>query len=259
MRVQNESSTIFEDDVNLYDLWRRVVKKRKIVIGLFIMAIVFSTVLSLLLPRVYRGEVILKVNIKDSISSPKELIDLFGKIDRERIKRIFAKNHETVRKVMMSEIKGSADKLKVTIDSRNPDSIQDSLIEIAEYMNNSPETKFLTDLSRERLTKQLEEISQVILQSEVLVRGLEKMLKEGRLLPVGFNPIDLSRKVSDLRMEKLYIEQTLTNLKAIKIIEPPFISREACKSKGRSKHWHSRLIKSSGGCFISSPIGIRRE
>lgn len=141
------------------------------------------------------------------------------------------KNNEFVAGVNLIEIKGSTDKLKLTIDSSRREKINDSINEMIEYLSNIPEIKHIIEQQRVKIIKQIEEISLVIRQSEVLVISLEKMLKNERLLPVGFNPIELNRKASDLKVEKLVMEQSLKNLEAIKMVEPPYVFRNPVKPR----------------------------
>jgi capsular polysaccharide biosynthesis protein len=39
------------------------------------------------------------------------------------------------------------------------------------------------------------------------------LLKAGKLVPVGFNPIELNKRISDIRMEKFQTEQIIRRLK----------------------------------------------
>lgn len=191
---------------------------------------VVAGVVSFLMPKIYRGEVIVKVNIKATIT-PKEFIEIVGKMGDEKKANIFIKNHDSVGDVKITEIRGSTDKLRIIIDSTRPEDIQSCFTEIVEYMNNSPEAKLFIEQTKERLSKEIEEISVLIAQSEALVKALEKTLKDGKLVAVGFNPIELNRKASDLKIEKLNLEHQLINLKAVKIIEGPSISKKPVKPK----------------------------
>ena len=54
-----------EDEINLYDYWKVIVKRKRLIIGLFVIAILASAIISFLMPKIYRGEVILKLPTKE--------------------------------------------------------------------------------------------------------------------------------------------------------------------------------------------------
>jgi capsular polysaccharide biosynthesis protein len=81
------------------------------------------------------------------------------------------------------------------------------------------------------LLKQREELSKVIESSKELVRTYDTLIKTGRLIPVGFNPVDLNKRISDIKIEKLHVEQTLERLKGIEMGAEPYISGKPVKPK----------------------------
>ncbi|MEW6070704.1 MAG: Wzz/FepE/Etk N-terminal domain-containing protein, partial [Candidatus Thermoplasmatota archaeon] len=158
---QQEKPAIYEDEINLYDYCKVIVKRKSLIIGLFLVAILASAIISFLMPKIYRGEVVLKLTTKELTTkelttkelTTKELLSIIGKPDGERIKTILPKTHNFVSGITLNELKGSADKLQVFIESKNPDRIPDIIAELVEYMNNYPLIKRYVEQEKERLLK----------------------------------------------------------------------------------------------------------
>lgn len=222
-----------EGMINLYDFCKAIGRRKKFILTLMLVGVISAGAVSLLMPKIYRGEASLRVNLKDVVSPSinKEVIDIIGNTEKEKMQRIFPGNYSRISEVKISEIKGSNDKIRVTIETSDPTKIGDELREFVMYVNNIPDIKYLIDLRREKLKKQIDEVALAIEKSETLITTLEKMMKEGKLLPVGFNPIELNKKATDLKVEKLDYEQGLANLAGIKMMENPFISKEAVKPR----------------------------
>jgi hypothetical protein len=76
MNIQPESEMISEDEINLYDYWKVLVKRKKILIGIFLVPLGIVTIISLSLPRYYRGESEITIpaipaqNIVSAITAP---------------------------------------------------------------------------------------------------------------------------------------------------------------------------------------------
>lgn len=226
---QQEKPAIYEDEINLYDYCKVIVKRKSLIIGLFLVAILASAIISFLMPKIYRGEVVLKLTTKELTT--KELLSIIGKPDGERIKTILPKTHNFVSGITLNELKGSADKLQVFIESKNPDRIPDIIAELVEYMNNYPLIKRYVEQEKERLLKQSEELSKIIEDSTELKNNYKKMLTAGRLIPIGFNPIDLDKRLSDLKIEKIVVEQAIRNLKGMEIVGQLYVSRNPVKPR----------------------------
>ncbi|BCB96345.1 hypothetical protein JZK55_12670 [Dissulfurispira thermophila] len=105
---QQERPETYEDEINLYDYWKVIVKRKSLIIGLFLVVTVASSIISLLMPKIYRGEVVLKL---PAITS-KELLSVIGKIDAEKVKNILPTTHHLIADVKLNALKDSADKLQ---------------------------------------------------------------------------------------------------------------------------------------------------
>jgi len=80
MNPQEQVPLNYEDEINLYDLWKVIVKRKAIIIGLFFISILSAAVITFNMPKIYRGEAILSVRV----FPPKEIVSIVGKMDAEK-------------------------------------------------------------------------------------------------------------------------------------------------------------------------------
>jgi len=78
------------DEINLID-YIQVIRKRKwlIIFGTFICMIV-AGVVSLLMPKIYRGEATFKITAK-------EMVSIIGNLDKEKLKQVLPKTYNLVK------------------------------------------------------------------------------------------------------------------------------------------------------------------
>jgi capsular polysaccharide biosynthesis protein len=222
----------YSDEINLYDFWKAIIKRKRLIVGIFLIAVISTTVISFLMPKIYRGEAVINILLYEAIPA-KELSDMIGKIDKEKRKYILSKTYSSVSDITFKTMKDSKDKVIVIIDAKNVDDIPKILSELVDYLNNIGVVKLNVNEEKERLEKKSTELSNVIYASTGLLDTYHNLLKSGKLLPVGFNPIDLNRKVADIKLEKLAVEQAILRLKdgGIGIASQLYISNIPVKPK----------------------------
>ena len=231
-----------EDEINLYDYWKVIVKRKSLIIGLFLVAVLASAIISFLTSKIYRGEVILKLPAKELTSkeltskeltskelTSKELFSIIGKIDAEKVKNFLPKTHRLITSIKLDALKDSTDKLRLVIEAKNTDDISSAMTEFVGYLNNFPLINRSVEEERQRLLIQSEELSKVIKDSEEFAEIRKKLLREGKLILLGFNPVEISKRMSDLKIEKLGVEQSLQRPKSVEIIEKPYILKNPVK------------------------------
>jgi uncharacterized protein involved in exopolysaccharide biosynthesis len=52
---QHDKPTTHEDEINLYDYWKTIAKRKRLIIGLFLASIIITALASLLMPKVYQA------------------------------------------------------------------------------------------------------------------------------------------------------------------------------------------------------------
>jgi len=255
-----------EDEINLYDYWKVIVKRKSLIIGLFLVAVLASAIISFLTSKIYRGEVILKLPAKELTSkeltskeltskelTSKELFSVIGKIDAEKI---LPTTHHLVSDVKLNVLKDSTDKLMLIIEAKNTDDISSAMTEFVGYLNNFPLINRSVEEERQRLLKQSEELSKVIEQPNKLAEAYEKLLQAGKYVPmgfnlVGFNPVDVRKKISDMKVEKFIIEQALNRPKGVEMIEKPYILKNPVKPSIKKNIILAGIASLFAGIFLA--------
>lgn len=230
MEQQNRE---YNDEINLYDFWKVIVKRKMLIIGLFIVVVVSTAIGSFLMPDIYRGQACLLVIINSEIIKAKEITDFIGKIDREKQLSLVPKSDPNINQIKFNAIKDSKNKIIVTIDARKIDDIPKSLSEIVGYLNNMDIIKSEVSRNKAILLKQSAELSDLIKSSPDLLATYHKLFKAGKLATMGFNPVEVSRRISDIKVELLGIEQQLSRLNngGIEIAAQPYISNKPVSPK----------------------------
>ena len=227
MNTQNKEHSAYEDEINLMDYFQ-VIRKRKwlIILGTLICMIV-AAIISLLMPKIYRGEAIFK--IARGIPTAKEMVSIIGKLDEEKLKQVLPETYNLKNSIKLNALRDSVDKFQLIIETERVDDIPIAISMVVEYINNNPLIRQSVEEDKERLLKQTEELSKVIESSKELVKAYDNLIKTGRL--IGFNPIELNKRISDIKIEKLQVEQALKRLKGIEMLTQPNISSKPVKPK----------------------------
>ncbi len=151
------------DEINLYDLWKVIVDGKRIIIGVSVVAIIATTIISLRMPKIYRCEALLNILQteeflgKKEIIQAKEIVDIIGNIDREKRTKIFPKTYASVTNLKLRSIKDSRDMLFVTVEAKNVDLIGKALLEVTDYINNFDIVKITIKEEKEKLLKKSSE------------------------------------------------------------------------------------------------------
>lgn len=256
----------YSDDINLYDLWKVIVRRRRLIVGLCLVTVISTTIISFLMPKIYRGEAVLSIWQNEVVSmslmaekegmSQKEIIpardiaEIIGNIDKDKKIKILPKTHASVTDIKLRLLKETKDKFIVIIDAKNIDDIPKALTELLDYINNFGVVKLAVKDEREKLINRSTELSEVVQSSYDLSDTYHKLLKAGKLLPVGFNPIDLNKKIADIKLEKLMVEQALQRLNngGVRIDSQQYVSDSPISPK-------KKLMVSFAG-VVSLIVGI---
>jgi capsular polysaccharide biosynthesis protein len=230
MEQQNRENN---DEINLYDLWKVIAKRKKLIIGLFIVIVGLTAIVSFLMPDIYRGEAGLLVILKSEVITAKEITDLIGRIDDEKQLRMVPKSYSNVTHIKLNDIKDSKNIIAVTIDAKKIDDIPKALSEVVGYLNNMDVIKSTVSRDKEMLLKQSAELSDLIKSSPDLLATYHKLFSAGKLSTMGFNPIDVNKSISNIKVELLGVEQQISRLNngGIEIAAQPYISSRPVSPK----------------------------
>ena len=270
MEQQNRE---YDNEINLYDFWKVIAKRKKLIIGLFIVIVVSTAIVSLFMPKVYRGEINLSVmdnsaslnidinnrNIlivkraEDAKEIAKEIIDIMGSIDNGKKKLILPKTYISVKSVKLRALKEAKNKIVATIDAKSTDDIPVVISELVDFLNNMEFMKASLKEEREILTQRSIELSNILKTAPDLLVAYNKLIREGKLTTFGFNPIELNKRIVDIKIEKLAVEQALSSLKngSIQIMTPPYISNKPVSPKILQNVFVAGIISLLLGVFLA--------
>ncbi|MCD6490101.1 MAG: hypothetical protein J7K20_05180 [Thermodesulfobacterium sp.] len=231
-----QMSPEYEDEINLYELWKVIVKRKKLIIGLFVIAILASAIISLLMPKIYRGEVVFRLTTLPAT----EFINMIDKIDtKENIKRIFPNTAHLITDVKLKEIKisrkeVSQDKLRLVIEAKNREILPKSIKEFIAYLNDIPLIERLIEERRQRLLVEIKEIDHTIARLTKRIENYDKLLKTGKINFLGFNLAEDEKSVLNLKIRRVSVQQALDMLnrfRAVEMVDKPRISENPVKPK----------------------------
>ena len=242
MNTKLESEIILEDEINLYDYWKVLVKRKKILIGIFLIPLVIVTIVSLSLPRYYRGESEISI---PAITAP-NIVKLIGDIDNTQKVKIFTNNPGAIKSVSASLPKKSTDKVNIIIEAKTADIIPQAFKDIYSNIYMLPEIKeeiaiiqAETDLKTERIMEETDLKIKKLIEARkanlIFLNDMSDMIKKRKLPYITFNPADLVRKDVDLSLEIINLQQVKKdmikkkklNVKVtVGILAPPSITKQ---------------------------------
>ncbi|MBU2055196.1 MAG: hypothetical protein KKC25_09505 [Proteobacteria bacterium] len=266
MNTKLESEIIADDEINLYDYWKVLVKRKKILIGIFLVPLVIVTIVSLSLPRYYRGE--------GEISNPAlpapNIVRLIGSIDDAQKVKIFANNSGAIKSVSISIPKKSTDKINILVDAKTADIMPQAFKDIFNYINNLHEIKeeiariqAETDLKTERLIEetdfQIKRLIETMKANLVFLNQITEMMKKRQMPFVSVNPADLIKKDIDLSLEIMRLQRAKTDMmmkkaQNVKVtagtLGPPSITKQPTNSRIKQIIMITGLLSLFAGIFV---------
>lgn len=260
MDSRNREHLAYEDEISRYDYWKVIVKRKKLIIGLFIVSIVSATVISLLSPmyETYKGEVLLDlkmhtkepkiVQLVDRGIRAKELIIIIGELNRERLKIILPKTHNSVKSIKLGTFENSEYILQISIIGKSDESVADAISEMVNYIKNFPSIKTDLEIEKEKLLEYLEELSNTIEVLKKEKRIYEALRKQGRIQAISYNPIYM--QISDLMSEKILVENIIKNLN-VKVVGQSYASKYSAHSNLKKNIVLAGLLSLLIGIFLS--------
>lgn len=207
------------------------------------------------MPKIYRGDAVLRIpqfEIASSNISSKDLLDLIGKIDKERKAKLLPKTFDSIADIKLNAFKDSKDKIEVVIDSIDKNAIVTATSELIDYMNSIDLVKSTVKEEQEKLLKRTTELTSVLSASKEIFETYGKLLKAGKLVPIGFNPIELNKRISDISLEKQITEQSLQRLSGgVRIARQVDIRNNPVKPRIKMNFALSGIVSLFLGCFLA--------
>lgn len=263
MNLKQENEIIAEDEINLYEYWKIMVKRKKILLGIFLVPVIIAVIIAAIIPRYYRGE----GEITNPLIPAQNIVGLVGNIDDAKKNIIFTNNSAAIKSVLVSLPKKATDKVSVIIDAKTADIMPQAFKDIFDYISNLPEVKYEierinaeTDLKIPILDFKIKKLIEARKANLVFLSQITEMIKRRQLSIVNINPADLIEKDGDISLEIKNLEQTKSD--AIKkkelldvkvsagILAPPSITKQPSNEKIKQSIIITVILSLMAGIFV---------
>lgn len=199
------------DEVNLYDYWKILVKWKNIFLGILLITLVLVTIVSLIMPRYYRGEseisIPVPVSNTSSVITAPNIVNLVGNIDDIKKNKIFPNNSGAIKSVIISIPKKSTDKVSIIIDAKTVDIIPQALNDVCDYIINIPEIKDKIDKINVETDFKIQKLTEAKKANLIFLNQITDMMMKKQITLVNVNPADLIKKDAEISLEIKNLEQ----------------------------------------------------
>jgi hypothetical protein len=263
MNIKPESEIISEDQINLYDYWKIIVKRKNIFIGIFLVPLVIVTIISLNLPSYYRGESEISFPAlpasNTSIITAPNIVSFIGNIDDTKKVKIFANNSGAIKNVLISLSKNTTDKINIIIDAKTVDIMPQAFKDVFDYISNLPVIKNEIAKAVEQTDLKIKNLNEVRKANLIFLNQMTDMMKKRQLQFININPADLIMKDGDLSLEIINLQHSKTELMKKKelnvkvnavILGPPTITKQPSNAQIKRIIIITCIISFLAGIFI---------
>jgi hypothetical protein len=198
-----ECENIPEDEINLYDYWKVLVKRKTVFIGIFLIPLVIVAAVSLILPRYYRGE----CEIINPVIPSQQIVGLIGTIDAAKIAQVFTTTPDAIRSVSLSIPKAST-KITIAIESNAVDVFPQAFQDLDRFIHGLREIREELSRINNQADMQMEALVEARKANLLFLNHINSMIKKGILSSISINPADLIKKDADLSVEIMNLQRT---------------------------------------------------
>src|SRR5687767_824995 len=203
------------DEVNLLVYWKMILRRKWLLLSVFFVVTLATAILSLVLPKVYRGDFFIKIYNDDSADVYKTL-----KVNsRELKKNIFTQTNDLICDVKTTVFSDSLDrashlyKVYLLVEANDTSHVTRIANEFIAYVNNTPNQKKYLERQKELLESEIKECTAAIaLITDLLKSDAEKINSESS----GVSQI-INQKI-ELERKRVSAEIALKNLTGSEII-----------------------------------------
>ncbi len=199
----DQKTEIIADEVNLYDYWKIIVKRKNIFLGIFLIPLVTVTIVSFILPRYYRGE----SEIINPVIPAQNMVGLVGNIDDAKKVKIFANNSGAIKSVTISISKKSADKVSLIVDAKTADIVTLAFKNIFDYISNLPEIQKELAKIKEENDLKLNKLIEAKETNNIFLNYMKDIMKKRQLSFISVNPAYIIQKDVDLSLEVMNLQR----------------------------------------------------
>jgi len=240
MKTQEEQDSYLQDDLDLFELFKMILKRKKLIAGVVTASVSLSIIYSLLLPKIYFGEAILNLPIVTQQILLSQGVLLYSPhVDVEDIEMVIGSmNEEKLNNTfnLIEDLKITYDRqhnIKLSIYVENPEDVPKVVSEFTHYVEHISYIKNIVDKKRALLSNKLQLLTPSIESRRSLLKTLDLSPEKGETSTLSFVLSEIIQTdIDELSFEKSIIEEIIENTKAVEVISTN-ISEEPLKSNIR--------------------------
>lgn len=237
---------VYEDEIDLYELWLRLKKRWKIILGTVSLFTILSIVYIFIAQPIYEGK--FAVKLPSYIHGLSKVVLLFSteevKIELNKLKNLIKLKRydklssklnleiDTVVKIVSIDvhtIRDLKDTVEIKVQTTDPNIIRLISYKIVDYLNNNRYIKELINMKRLQLKEELIEIEKNIESLKNTKKLVEGLINEGKA--IYFNPAEIDRTIESFMSKLFTLKTQLKTLKGFSISVEPEIPSEPVKPK----------------------------
>lgn len=244
-----------EHEINLYDYWKVLVKRKKILLGIFFIPVILAVIIALIIPRYYRGI----SEMTNTIIPASNIVDLIGNIDDAKKNKIFTNNSGAIKSVLISIPNKSTDKIKIIIDAKTADVIPKAINDILNYVDNLPEIKDKLNTMNVEKNYKIKKLIEAKKANLIFLNYIIGVMKKKQLMFININPADLIKRDADLCLEIKNLELVRSDVMKKKelnvkvdvgILGPPLVTKQPSNAKIKQIIIITGILSIMAGVFI---------
>ncbi|WP_038056383.1 Wzz/FepE/Etk N-terminal domain-containing protein [Thermodesulfobacterium hydrogeniphilum] len=241
MQEKNKFETYMEDEIDLYEIYLKLKKHFKFIVGFVVIVTFLAGIISFFLSPVYKSEIALRRSGSISFEEIKAMVNYLNNLlkdkEYEEISKELKLSLENVKKIK---------EIKLKVDRRNKSKnvfslevytydrtlIPQVINSVLSYIKENPYTQMVTNQRLREIDTRIKNIEGNIEKLKKLRTILYNKFENKRELYLGFNPVEIEEKIIDLqaRIERLKLEKEFVR-KVLVPLNDPIIPDKPYKPK----------------------------
>ncbi len=241
VQEKNKFETYMEDEIDLYEIYLKLKKHFKFIVGFVVIVTFLAGIISFFLSPVYKSEIALRRSGSISFEEIKAMVNYLNNLlkdkEYEEISKELKLSLENVKKIK---------EIKLKVDRRNKSKnvfslevytydrtlIPQVINSVLSYIKENPYTQMVTNQRLREIDTRIKNIEGNIEKLKKLRTILYNKFENKRELYLGFNPVEIEEKIIDLqaRIERLKLEKEFVR-KVLVPLNDPIIPDKPYKPK----------------------------
>lgn len=233
---EREKEPFYEDEIDLYELWLKLKKRWKIIVGTFLLGILASLVYVFTARPVYTSSFIIKIGKDPTIllgSAGSEEVQLIflpeefarlvnAKASSLKVEGLRSINADPIIKRRTGELFSP---VKVTIEAYKSEAIPEAYSKLLEILNSDETITSKIEFLRTSLQERLSKLKETLKGARRYRSILEKRGSDYTKL------VEMDKVIADLEKEVVYTEYLIKELKPFEVLYEPSVPAKPSKPK----------------------------